>query len=155
MRHTAIDTAYDRNELQAMFAMAGIVRPVSKQSVSKQSVSKQFGRKAAGWFKPLLPITAPLAIWWQRKRQGVGSSAPALVVKTPHQNPQGAASPPMSHRPAGRRVSTVSGQQTLFVVLDQMGARHRAAASGDPLTRAFEQMLPRDHIRDQILAEKG
>lgn len=155
MRHTAIDTAYDRNELQTMFAMAGIVRPVSKQHGSRQ-----FERKPAGWLKPLLPIAKPLALWWQRRRPGTGSPAPGLTVKVrdqslQSQNPQSAASPLMSHRPAGRRVPTVSAQQTLFVVLDQMGARHRAAASGEPLARAFEQMLRRDHTREQILAKKG
>lgn len=155
MRHTAIDTAYDRNELQTMFAMAGIVHPVSKHHGFKRSA-----RKPAGWLRPLLPIAKPLALWWQRRRSGTGSPASGLTVKvldqSPQvQNPQSAASPLMSHRPAGRRAPTVSAQQTLFVVLDQMGARHRAASSGEPLARAFEQMLRRDHAREQILAKKG
>jgi len=154
MRHTAIDTAYARNELQTMFAMTGIVRPVSKQHVSKQPVSKQSvglwsGREGAGWLKPLLPFVKPLALWWQHKRQPDGkwacsASAPELTVKAFSRNPQRAASPLVPHRPTGRtgrRVPTVQTQQTLFAVLDQMGARHRAAISDDPLTRAFEQML--------------
>ncbi len=52
--------------------------------------------------------------------------------------PRRAASPPVPHCPAGRRAPEGSAQQTLFAVLDQMGARHRAVSKSDALKRALE-----------------
>ena len=51
--------------------------------------------------------------------------------------PRRAVSPLMPHCPAGRRASEGSAQQTLFAVLDRMGARHRAASAGDAFKRAL------------------
>ncbi len=44
----------------------------------------------------------------------------------------------MPHCPARRRAPTGPTQQTLFVVLDRMGARHRAVSGGSALKRALE-----------------
>ena len=59
---------------------------------------------------------------------------PTPVTLTPRR----AAPPLMPHCPAGRRAPTGSEQQTLFVILDQMGARHRAVSGNSAFKHALE-----------------
>ena len=143
MRHTAIDKAYDCSELQTIFAMTGIMRPVSKLAIRKPVTQKR-----SMWFRVWSPVANSFVLWRKRRKQGSSCRASLKAlhgiasgskIKMRNQNPQRAASPLMPHRPAGRRAPAVSAQQTWFVVLDQMGARHRAALCGDPLTSALKQ----------------
>lgn len=124
MRHTALDTDYasdtNRNELHTMFAIMAAVRPVEKSKVQKQ---KMFNH--AGLFSH---SKSRLVMWWRHQKQGFSGAKPKM---TSNSNPQRAASPLMSHRPAGRRAPGVQSQQALFAVLDQMGARHTEAQRGD------------------------
>lgn len=123
----ACDSAYDRNELQTLFAMLAVVHPISKQKAGPSYSTSQ------------------LALWWQRRKHGLtragrefgqrmGIRGNTLAKNETDKNPQRAASPLMSHRPAGRRAPEVQPQQALFAVLDQMGARHAAARRTNPFS---------------------
>jgi len=72
-------------------------------------------------FKPLTPVSL--------------ASVSLIPVSL---TPRLAASSPVPHCPAGRRAPSGSAQQTLFAVLDRMGARHRAASGESALKRALE-----------------
>lgn len=146
MKHTVLDiadstdctSAYDRNELQALYAMMTVARAVHTQAVSKHVANPQNKKSRFS--------ARRMALWWQRRKQGisrVGFSARvrgnSLIEHEGEKNPQRAASSLMSHRPversalpplsgrSGRRAPRVQSQQALFAVLDQMGARHQEA----------------------------
>lgn len=135
MRHTVMDTTYDstysRNEMQTLFAMHAAVRPVSKQMVPNQKLVLPF-------------LISRLALWWQRRKQDLAKTGRRIGVRSnvlarnqQEKNPQRAASPLVSHRPAGRRVPGVPAQHDLFAVLDQMGARHTGSGRGNPFADAM------------------
>ncbi len=135
MRHTALDTAcenaYEGDELQTMFARVGNVHPVSKPV-----------RRKMNWSL----LANSIARWWQQTKRGSAMPVTAargneFVSKTDSKtwDPRRAVPPLMPRCPAGRRAPTEPAQQTLFAVLDQMGARHRAVGGGGTLIRALEE----------------
>lgn len=147
MRQTALDSPYDRNQMQTLFAMLTDVRvqtPVAKPKA-----------------KPSKGSTPLFALWWQklvayRHAHSVSGKIPSSrnKVRQPRRlstwqlnpgqlnlNPQSAASPLMPRKPARWRAPVSDGSAEFFALLDEMGARHQAAARRDHLISALEASI--------------
>ncbi len=145
MRQTALDSPYDRNQMQTLFAMLTDVRV--QTPVAKPKAKPAKGRK------PML------ALWWQklvahRRAHSVGGKVPScgngiqnsrqldlLQLNPRHSNPQSAASPLLPRKPARWRAPVSDGSAEFFALLDEMGARHQAAARRDHLITALEASI--------------
>lgn len=150
MRQTALDSPYDRNQMQTLFAMLTDVRV--QTPVAKPKARPAKGRKHL------------FALWWQkllahRLVHSGGGKVPSLRGRTPsprylnprhsnprhsnprHSNPQSAASPLVPRKPARWRAPVSDGSVEFFALLDEMGARHQAAARRDHLITALEASI--------------
>ncbi len=133
MRHTALDTAYDRNQLQTLFVMLAGVR--ASKPMLRQSVEP---KPAAWWHKAKAKAKAVA-----RHRNAFGNRY--------RKNPQCAASPLVSRGPEEWRAPSTDRSEQFFAVLGQMGARHQAAARRDHLIAALEgaRSAKRVQIREE------
>lgn len=140
MRQTALDSPYDRNQMQTLFAMLTDVRV--QAPVAKPKARPAKGRKHL------------FALWWQklvayRHAHSVSGKIPSSRnrVRQPRRlstrqlNPQSAASPLMPRKPARWRAPVSDGSAEFFALLDEMGARHQAAARRDHLISALEASI--------------
>lgn len=140
MRQTALDSPYDRNQMQTLFAMLTDVRV--QTPVAKPKARPAKGRKHL------------FALWWQKLlahrlvHSGVGK-VPSLRGRTPsprYLNPQSAASPLVPRKPARWRAPVSDGSVEFFALLDEMGARHQAAARRDHLITALEASISKRRL---------
>lgn len=129
MKHTALDSPYDRNQMQTLFVMLSGVRQVVPAA------------------KPR-PVPA-LAIWWRKAKSRIkvfggkpraGSGLNGRLPGRPKAfvNPQRTAFPLVPCSPERWRAPSGSANTQFFAVLDQMGARHQAVNRRDHLILALE-----------------
>lgn len=115
-----LDSPYDRNQMQTLFAMLGNTRVECEVMLPK---AKR---------KPAKPAVAK---WWQRLKAQVATPQARSV----EQNfPQRAASPRLSRDAARWRAPTQDASVEFYALLDGMGARHQAVARRDHLIKALE-----------------
>ncbi len=151
MRHTVLDSPYDRNQMQTLFAMLADAR-VQANVAKRPPIS---GR----WRKPAF------AVWWKNlKRDRLGRKKRLTTVSgqtsslipqespregsqenihvnphmNPHVNPQGAAFPLAPRRSVGWRAPVSEGGADLYALLDGMSARQQAANRRDHLISELE-----------------
>lgn len=117
-----LDSPYDRNQMQTLFAMLGNAR------VQGQVMLPKAKRKH-------VRSTAAVALWWQRLKAQMTKPA----VRSAEKNfPQRAVSPRVPRDAARWRAPTQDVSVEFYAVLDGMGARHQAAARRDNLIKALE-----------------
>lgn len=120
-----LDSAYDRNQMQTLFAMLANTR------VQGQVMLPKAKRKH-------VRSTAAVANWWRNLKARVAHRHAPQAAKD---FPQRAASPRMSRDAARWQAPTPSASAGFFAVLDDMGARHQAAARRDHLIKALEAYI--------------
>lgn len=122
-----LDSPYDRNQMQTLFAM------LTNTRVQGQIMLPKAKRKH-------VRSTAAVAIWWQRLKAQVAKPAVRTAEKNFPQKafPQRAASPLVSRDAARWRAPSQDASKEFFALLDDMGARHQAAARRDHLIKALE-----------------
>ncbi len=143
MEQTVLDSPYNRNRMQTLFATIGgayVAQPVALPKRQKRM--------------PALPVA--VALWWSKlKRHSHKHTArrDALGAKTRAHKalrtsfPQRAAAPRLSRDAARWRAQqanirpAANSSADFFAVLDGMGARHRAAARRDHLIHALEASI--------------
>ncbi|MBO6505160.1 MAG: hypothetical protein JJ850_10425 [Kordiimonadaceae bacterium] len=123
-----LDSPYDRNQMQTLFAMLGDTR------VQGQVMLPKAKRK---------PAKPAVAIWWQRLKARIAKThAPSAAPNFP----QRAVSPRVPRDAARWRAPDQSASVEFYALLDDMGARHQAAARRDHLIRALEANLLEKNI---------
>ena len=123
-----LDSPYDRNQMQTLFAMLGNTRVECEVMLPK---AKR---------KPAKPAKPAVAKWWQRlKAQVATPQARSANENFPQKDsPQRAASPRLSRDAARWRAPTQNASVEFYALLDGMGARHQAVARRDHLIKALE-----------------
>lgn len=121
MEQTVLDSPYDRNRMQTMFATLDGVCTFQKLEMPKRS-SREHG----------------LALWWKKLKAQARRDAVAVARNL---NPQRAESPRLPRDAARWRAPNPEGSAEFFALLDGMGARHQAAARRDDLINALEASI--------------
>ena len=128
MEQTVLDSPYDRNRMQTMFATLDGVCAFPKVAKPKRSSREQ-----------------GLALWWKKLKAQARRKAVASVNST---FPQRAVSPRTPRDAARWRIPDAKSSADFFAVLDGMGARHQAAASRDDLINALEASITRRRMAE-------
>ena len=126
-----LDSPYDRNQMQTLFAMLGNTRVECEVMLPKAK------RKPAKQAKP------SAAKWWQRLKAQVATPQARSAEQSFPQKafPQRAASPRVSRDAARWRALTQNASVEFYALLDGMGARHQAVARRDHLIKALESKM--------------
>lgn len=135
MRHTALDSPYDRNQMQTLFAMLVDAR-VQANVAKRPPIS-------GGWRKPAF------AVWWKNlKRDRLerekrlssvsGQNSVLNPQENPQENPQDAAFPLAPRRSVRWRAPVSEGGAGFFALLDGMSACQQAANRRDHLISELE-----------------
>lgn len=126
-----LDSPYDRNQMQTLFAM------LSNTRVQGQVMLPKAKRKH-------VRSTAAVAIWWRNLKARVAKPH----ARSAEQNfPQRAVSPRVPRDAARWRAPDQNASVEFYALLDDMGARHQAAARRDHLIKALEANMLEVNIR--------
>ena len=121
MEPTVLDSPYNRNRMQTMFATLEGVRVFQKVEMPKRSSREQ-----------------GFALWWKKLKAQARREA---VASARTLNPQRAAAPRLPRDAARWRAPNPESSAEFFALLDGMGARHQAAARRDDLINALEASI--------------